>query len=399
MDRYPTQIGVGGLVISEREKQLVGEVLESNQLTYGPFTRKFEDMFARMHDTAFALFLNSGTSALHVALQALKLENGWSDGDEVLIPAITFVATSNVVLHNNLVPIFVDVDPFTFNIDCKKIEEKISPRTRAIIPVHLLGLPAEMDPICELAKKFHLKVIEDSAECMFASYKGKKVGSFGDIACFSTYVAHYVVTGVGGIATTSNPELAIKMRSLMNHGRDSIYLSSSDDSEVMDQKLFEIVEKRFRFVDFGHSFRATEMEAALGIGQLERSEEIVKMRKKIASQLYTGLSSLVEYLQLPEIPSDREHTFMLFGIVTKGDFKRRLVNFLESRNIETRDLLPLINQPIYVKTFGDLSTKYPVANLLNHNGFYIGCHPYMTEGEVEFVINSFRLFFKKGMYK
>ena len=132
------------MVFSDYEKQLINQVLESNQLTYGPMTKKFEAEFAKSHGCKFGCFLNSGTSALHVALAALKDKHGWSDGDEVIVPAVTFVATSNIVLHNNMVPVFVDVEPDTFNIDPTKLEEKITKKTRAIIPVHLLGLPATM---------------------------------------------------------------------------------------------------------------------------------------------------------------------------------------------------------------------------------------------------------------
>ena len=399
MKKFDTQIGVGGLILSQREKDLVNQVLNSNQLTYGPVTKKFENLFAEIHDSKFALFMNSGTSALHIALQVLKEKYDWDDGDEVLVPAVTFVATSNIVIHNRLTPVFVDVDPNTFNLDPNKIVEKLSSRTRAIVPVHLLGLPAEMDKIMSLAKEFELKVIEDSAECMFATFKGEKVGSFGDIGCFSTYVAHYIVTGVGGIATTSNPEIAISMRSLMNHGRDSIYLSSTDDEGATGEYLEEIVEKRFRFKSFGHSFRGTEMEAALGLGQLERYADIVEARIRIAERLLLGLADLTDFLQLPVTPPDRTHTFMLFGIVTKGPFKRELVNYLESLNIETRDLLPLINQPVYIERFGDLADEFPVATYLNQNGFYIGCHPFMTEAEVSFVISAFHNFFSQGKYK
>ena len=152
MERFASQIGVGGLVVSDLEKSLVEEVLASNRLTYGPMTKRFEREFSSIHGCRFGLFMNSGTSALHIALAGLKARNRWSDGDEVIVPAVTFVATSNIVLHNNMTPVFVDVEPETYNIDPAKIEEKITSRTRAVIPVHLLGLPATMGPILELAK-------------------------------------------------------------------------------------------------------------------------------------------------------------------------------------------------------------------------------------------------------
>lgn len=394
MKKYNRQIGVGDLRLSAYEKQLVNEVLDSNQLTYGPYTKRFEAEFAAVHGCRFALFLNSGTSALQVALQVLKNRHGWSDGDEVIVPAVTFVATSNIVLHNNMKPVFVDVEPSTYNIDPGRIEEKISNRTRAIIPVHLLGLPAAMDPIRELAKVYKLAVIEDSAETMFARYKGRSVGSLGDIGCFSTYVAHFLVTGVGGLATTNDPELAVDMRSVMNHGRDSIYIGSKDDHGVDDATFHEIIERRFRFVNIGHSYRCTEMEAAIGIGQLSRKDEIVTRRREIAERLTRDLSEFQDMIHLPSCPPDRTHSYMLYGLVTRKDFKRRLVHYLEELNIETRDLLPLINQPIYRRLYGNLEEHYPVARWINNNGFYIGCHSYMSDAEVDFVIEAMRSFFR-----
>jgi dTDP-4-amino-4,6-dideoxygalactose transaminase len=392
LKKFKRQIGVGDLRFSDYEKRLVNEVLDSNQLTYGPYTKRFEAEFAKVHECRFALFLNSGTSALHVVLQVLKSRHGWSDGDEVIVPAVTFVATSNIVLHNNMRPVFVDVDAKTYNIDPAKIEEKITKRTRAIIPVHLLGLPAEMGPIRELAQTYKLAIIEDSAETMFAKYLGRSVGTLGDVGCFSTYVAHFLVTGVGGLATTNDPELAVDMRSVMNHGRDSIYIGSKDDHDVDEKTFHEIIERRFRFINVGHSFRCTEMEAAIGIGQLSRKDDIVTRRREIAGRYTRELSDLGHLIQLPSCPPDRTHSYMLYGIVTRGDFKRKMVHYLEELNIETRDMLPLINQPIYRRLYGNLDDEYPVAKWINNNGFYIGCHSYMSDAEVDFVIQAIREF-------
>ena len=388
-------IGVGDLRITKEDKEIVNKVLDSNRLSYGPITREFEQNFAKIHDSKFAIFTNSGTSSLHIGLAALKEKHKWDDGDEVIVPAVTFIATSNIVIHNNMKPVFVDVEESTFNINPDKIEEAITEKTKAIIPVHLLGLPADMDPIINIAKKHGLRIMEDSAETMFAKYKGKSVGSFGDIGCFSTYVAHYLVTGVGGLNTTSDPDLAVRLRSLMNHGRDSIYISIDDDQTDDQQKLKEIIEKRFSFVTLGHSFRATEMEGALGLSQLRRKDSIISRRKEIASMYMRGLSKLSEYIRFQDTPKDRDNVYMLFGIVCKGDFKRELVNFLEENHIETRDLLPLLNQPIYKKLFGNIESKYPVAKDLNKNAFYIGCHQYLTDNDVAYVISKFNEFFKK----
>ncbi len=388
-------IGVGGFSVSPLARRYVNEVLDSNRLSYGPFHRRFEAAFAAEHDSKHSVFCNSGTSALQIALQALKEKHGWKDGDEVIVPAITFIATSNIVLHNRMNPVFVDVDPRTYTLDPAKLEAAITPKTRAVIPVHLLGLPADMDPILAIAKKRGLSIIEDSAETMFAKYKGRKVGSLGDIGCFSTYIAHYIVTGVGGLATTSDPDLAIRLRSLMNHGRDSIYLSIDDDKDATGAKLHEIVAKRFQFVSVGHSYRATELEAALGLAQLEEKDGIVAARTGMAKRLSAGLKEFEDRLQLPFCPPDRDHTFMLYGLSLRNEDKAPLVNFLEDRGVETRDLLPLLNQPVYKKLFGDLESKHPVAKHLNRSAFYIGCHQYMSNDDADFVVEQFRAFFKQ----
>lgn len=391
MDR---EIGVGGFAVSPLARRYVNEALDSNRLSYGPFHRRFEAAFAAEHDSKHAVFCNSGTSALQIALQALKEKHGWADGDEVIVPSVTFIATSNIVLHNRMVPVFADVDPLTYTLDPAKFEAAITPKTRAVIPVHLLGLPADMDPIIAIARKHGLAVIEDSAETMFACYKGRKVGSLGDIGCFSTYIAHYIVTGVGGLATTSDPDLCVRLRSLMNHGRDSIYLSIDDDKAATGKKLHEIVSKRFQFVSVGHSYRATELEAALGLAQLEEKDGIVAARVGLAKRLSVGLKEFEDRLQLPSCPSDRDHTFMLYGLVFRDEDKGPLVNFLEDRGVETRDMLPLLSQPVYKKLFGDLEAKYPVAQKLNRSAFYIGCHQYLTPGDTDYVVEQFRAFFK-----
>lgn len=395
MKKFDYQIGVGGLELSALEKKLVNQVLDSNQLTYGPMSKEFEALFSTSHDCKFGLFMNSGTSALQIALAALKDRHGWADQDEVIVPAVTFVATANIVLHNNLKPIFVDVEKDTFNIDPRLIEDKITNRTRAIIPVHLLGLPADMDPIMEIAKTYRLAVIEDSCETMFAKYNGKSVGSIGDIGCFSTYVAHFLVTGVGGFAITNNSELAVDMRSLMNHGRDNIYIGSKDDKDLEGESLYEVISKRFSFIHTGHSFRCTEMEAAIGLGQIQRAHEIVNRRKQIAEKFTRELSAYSDFIQLPSVPQNRTHSFMLYGIVLKNEPKKKLVRHLEDLNIETRDLLPLINQPIFKRLYGNLENQYPVAKWINESGFYIGCHSYMKENEVDFIIDAFKDYFKR----
>ncbi|MSR87256.1 DegT/DnrJ/EryC1/StrS family aminotransferase [Candidatus Peribacteria bacterium] len=398
MDRRPTQLGVGTLALTAQEKANVLQVLESNRLSYGPFIRKFEQMFAKMHGCSHAVFMNSGTNALSIAVACLKEVGGWKDGDEVIVPALTFVATANVVLEHNLIPVFVDCDPKTYNMDPAKIEAKLTPKTRAIMPVHLFGQIADMDPILAIAKKHDLRVIEDSCETVGVTYKGKPAGSFGDISCFSTYVAHLVVTGVGGLAVTDNAKYAEIIRSLANHGRDNIYVSIDDDKDIDGAKFHEVIRRRFRFVRRGYSCRGTEMEAAIGVGQLERFPEIVKARQTNAGKLINLLKPFEKYLQLPWYDTAKqEHAFMMFPIVVKDDapFKKiELIQHLEDWNVETREMMPLINQPCY--EWMKLSTKdYPVADWVNRCGFYIGCHQGFTDEHLTYIRDVCADFFTK----
>ena len=308
------KITLGTLNINDRGKRYVNQVLDTNRLSYGPFTKRFETEFAKAHQVKHAVFMNSGTSALQVSLAALKEIYGYEDGDEVLVPATTFIATSNIVLQNNMKLVFVDVDPLTFNIDPLQIQEKITKRTRAIIPVHLFGLPAQMYAVKIAAMIYGLQVIEDSCETMFAKLEGKSVGSFGDFGCFSTYVAHLVVGGVGGIVTTDSDKLAELARSLMQHGRDNIYTNIDQDDEADDKLLKAMIERRYSFERVGYSYRATEMEAAIALSELEVAEDNIARRRTNAKYLTCLLGDL-ENLQLPVIPEGYTHSFMMYPMV------------------------------------------------------------------------------------
>jgi len=391
-------LGIGCIELTANAKKYVNEVLRTKRISYGPYLQRFEKKFSADHGCKFGIAVNSGTSALRIAVACLKETEKWREGDEIIVPAVTFVATSNVVIDHDLVPVFVDVDPRTYNIDFSQIEKKIGPRTRGIIVVHLLGQPAEMDPILKLAKKHRLKIIEDSCETMYAKYKGQSVGSFGDIACFSTYAAHLIVTGVGGLATTNNKKYAQILRSLANHGRDGIYISIDDDDNKTGRELKEIVSRRFRFIRPGYSFRLTEFEGALGCAQLEAVAKNFARRKKNALYLIKKLKPLEKYIQLPWHPSYSDHVFMMVPLIIKkgtGIKKSDLVNYLETEGIETRDLMPLINQPFYKKMFKLRGEDYPVADWLNNYGFYIGCHQKMGKAELDYIVQKFKEF--KGL--
>lgn len=377
-------VPLGYLDISDNAKKYVNQAMDNNRLSSGPFVKQFEKEFAKEHDCQYSIFMNSGTSALQVALAALKEKYGYQDGDEVLVPAITFIATSNIVLQLGLKPVFVDVDPNTYNMDPDNLLDHMSTRTRCIIPVHLFGLPADMESIMKFARKFNLQVIEDSCETMFVGQNNKKVGSFGDFGCFSTYVAHLLITGVGGIITTNNREDEELCRSIMTHGRDKIYLNIDDDKDVKGDLLKSIVERRFSFVRMGYSYRATELEGALGVGALEQKDAMMGKRKRIAEAYYQNLLDLAGHkLQLPIV--SKNNAYMMFPIVVKQGSRDDLTMLLEEHGVETRYMMPLLNQPYYKQLFGDIEKDYPVANWIDKNGFYVPCHDGMTEEDVEHI--------------
>lgn len=391
------KISIAQVRISSVGKKLVNSVLNSNRLTYGRYTEKFEEKFAKLHDRTHAVFVNSGTSALQIGLHAMKEYYGWRNGDEVLIPAVTFVASANVVIHNSLTPVFVDVEKDYYEIEPKEIIKKITKKTRAIMPVHLFGQPCQMDNIMEIAQKYNLRVIEDSCETLFTKFKGKPAGSFGDIGCYSTYVAHILSTGVGGLATCDSKELAILMQSLSFHGRDHIYLKIEDDDRKNSKKLIQVVNGRFSFPYVGYSYRLTEMESALGLGELKHWKSIISKRQQNAAEITKILRPFENSIQLPKIRNQAEHCFMLYPIVVKDPNVSRddLVFFLEKHGIETRPMMPLVNQPAYIKRFGNQENQYPISKWINEYGFVIGCHQHLHEEDIKYIGKVFKMYFSR----
>jgi len=366
-------------------RELVGQVLDSGRISYGPMSKQFEKEFAKLHDCKYAILSNSGTSSLHVALQAMKEIHLWDRGAQVIVPATTFVATANIVRHCGLRPVFVDVDPVTYNIDCNLVADAVTEDTVAIIPVHLFGQPADMTALRRTAPiGGKIKIIEDSCETMFVSHNGCKVGSMGDIGCFSTYVAHLIVTGVGGIATTNQPEYAAKMRSLVNHGLRIEYLNPDDNFSPQP-----MIGRRFIFDSVGHSYRITEMEAGIGIAQLEEYDWILRVRRRNASHLTAGIEIINktynrQVLRTPTVMPENGHAWMMYPIVLVGADKTPLVSYLNDWGIETRDMLPILHQPIYDYLSPD---DFPVSAEILKSGFYVGCHQDLEPSDIQYIVD------------
>lgn len=364
--------------VNRRQKKLIKEVLKSGRLTYGEKTRALEAEFASLHGAKHAIFTSSGTAALKISLHALKDKYGWKDGSEVIIPSVTFVATMNAVIMNNLVPVLVDVEKDTANINPDLILKAITKKTVAILPVHLLGQPANMSAIMDIARMKKLRVVEDSCETMFVNTLK------GDTACFSTYVAHLMVTGVGGFIITHDTQLAITMRSMLFHGRDESYLSIDDKPKD--------VWKRFYFPRRGYSDRMTELEAAIGLGEIDDSEVMITQRQANAQYLIDRLINedpICEKVTFP-ISKVTKHSFMFFPLYAER--RDELMVHLEKCGIQTRTMMPLISQPI---TKPYLKRKYPVAQYIGEHGLLIGCHQYLDNKDLDYIVDCIKEFYSE----
>lgn len=379
-----TRIGVGEVKLSQQSILNVNDALANNRLSYGPYTKQFERRFAALHDRRFAAFVNSGTDALRIGLAAMKERYRWRDDAIVLVPSVTFVASYNVVKQVGLRPVLIDIEPDFYSMDPEQVGAYLARYSAAdhempvaIMPVHLFGQPASVG-LHLLANIFGLRVIADSCETAFVPGC-----AMGDVSCFSTYACHLVNTGVGGLATTNDPELARLIRSLANHGRDGIYTGIDDELGQI-----ETIEARFRFERPGYSSRATEMEAAIGCAELDVWEDNIKARQSNAALLTQALADLP--LVLPKIRKGSQHAFMMFPVRAQDRVVRdALVNHVEAQGIETRYCLPLTSQP-YINREND----YPVAKMVNETSFYVGVHQNLSIEDIGRISEAFHSFWK-----
>lgn len=382
------QIGLGTFRATPKMRGLVNQVLDTGRISYGPMSQELEARFAALHGCKYGVLSNSGTSSLLVALQTLKELHGWQSGDEVIVPALTFVASVNVILQAGLKPVLVDCECNFYGINTDLLAKAITQNTRAIIPVHTFGQPCDMSVVSLMADIYRLRIIEDSCESMMVKHHGKPVGRWGDIACFSTYIAHLLVTGVGGLSITNNPDYAQYMRSLVNHGID---LSELPNGEAYDHSWLA---RKFRFVRVGHSFRLTELEAALGLAQLDDLLGIIARRQANARYLIEGLQGLEDRLQLPKVRPNTESSWMMFCLVCRQEGVRdKLMTYLNEQGIGTRLALPLTNQPVYRGLWDE--NDYPVAAWMNKSAYYIGCHQSLTKEDLDYIIEKHYEFFSK----
>lgn len=351
-------------LIGPREVQYVTDAVTQGQISsIGPYVKRFENAFAQFCEVPHAVSCSNGTVALHLALIGLDI----GPGDEVIVPALTFVATANAVVHAGATPVFADVHPDHWGLDPDAVAGKITPRTKAIIVVHLYGHPADMDPLAKLCDKHGLALIEDAAEAHGARYRGRRVGSIGDVGTFSFYGNKIMTTGEGGIVTTSSAQVAAKINLYKNHGVDP--------------------QRRYWHPVIGYNYRMTNLQAAVGLAQVEKADELLDMKRRIARQYRKIITGLPLKLQ-PELPW-AEPVYWMNCAVLDDDAPvdaQVLQTRLEERGIETRPFFPPIpHLPPYHQT-----ERFPVAERLARNGLNLPSGPRMAPDEVRAVAEALR---------
>ncbi len=350
-------------IIGEEEIEAVGQVLRSGMLTQGEVVRQFEEQFAEYLGAKNSIAVGNGTIALDLALKALDLQ----PGDEVISPAFTFIATANCVLYQGAKPVFADVDARTFNIDPEDLKEKITPRTRAVVGVHLYGQPFDLQAMQQICDDHHLTLIEDCAQAHGAEYNGRKVGSFG-IGCFSFYPTKNMTTGEGGMITINDDALAARLRLLRNHGDTG----------------------KYNHVMLGYNYRMMNLQAAIGLVQLKRLEEFTAKRIGNAGILNRGIR--IKGLTTPFQAADVRHVYHQYVVKVEDDFpvsRERLMEHLQARGIGSAVHYPkaVYEQPLY-RDLGYAGQICPVAEDVSRRVLSLPVHPSLHPDDLEYIADA-----------
>ena len=391
----------GTVTITDKAKDLVNQALDQGRLSCGRLVQEFEQRFADLVGVREAVAVASGTDADALAL-AVLYDLGARRGDEVIVPALSFAATGNAVLQAGLTPVFVDIDPATLNIQPDRIEQAVTDRTRAIMPVHLMGKPAPMEAISAIAQRHHLLVVGDAAEAHGCSTQGRDVGQWPDMACYSLYVAHIISTVEGGIIVTDRSDLAEVLRSLRSHGRfckcRTCVVNRADQSCA--RRFKDGRDMRFVFERIGFSCKMNEMEAAIGLGNLELYHDILQKRR---TNLYYLLGQFRRFE--PHLTSIREADGEQIGphalpiVVGKGaPFTRdELVDHLAQHGIDSRSLFS--SMPTQCPGFAFLGHKlgdFPNAEYVGDHGLHVGVHQDLTQEHLDHLVQVVEGFLQKA---
>lgn len=344
--------------IGEAEKQAVMAVLDSGMLVQGPRTAAFEEKFAAVCGVKHAVAASSGTTALHIAL----LAHGIGLGDEVITTPFTFIASVNSIVYTGARPVFVDIDPETFNINPDLLAAAITPRTKAIMPVHLYGYPCDMDAIMAIADKHGLAVIEDAAQSIGAAYKGKMTGSFGT-GCFSLYATKNVMSAEGGMITTNDDDIAQRCRMIRNHG----------------------MQRRYYHDMLGYNFRMTDLHAAIGLAQLDRLDDFTSKRRANAAYLNAHITSV----KTPTVKEGYGHVWHQYTVRVNGDRNRdEVVKQLTEEGIGTGIFYPIpANKQSHLIAMGLGDVSLPVTEQFAAEVFSLPVHPQLSQSDLEMIVH------------
>jgi CDP-6-deoxy-D-xylo-4-hexulose-3-dehydrase len=395
-------VPISGRVFDEQELELLVDSSLDFWLTTGRFAEQFEREFAKFLGVREAVLVNSGSSANLLAVTALtshKLgDRRLRPGDEVITLAAGFPTTVNPILQNGLVPVFVDVQIPTFNVDVSYLETALSERTRAVIFAHTLGNPFDLDAVTAFAKKHGLWLIEDCCDALGSTYRGKKVGTFGDLATVSFYPAHHITMGEGGCVLTDKPLLRTLVESFRDWGRDCWCAPGNENTcgKRFDWQLGELphgYDHKYIYSHVGYNLKATDMQAAVGVAQLKKLPEFIEARRKNFAYLKAGLKEVEEHFVLPEATPNSDPSWFGFPLLLRetAPFSRNaLIEFLNSRKIGTRQLFGgnLVRQPAYAglnyRVVGNLGNSDRVMN----RAFWIGVYPGLTPAMLDYVLES-----------
>lgn len=373
------KINISEPVTGEEEWLAVKEPLMSGWLMQGPKVKKFEELFAKRHKVKHAIAVTSATTALHMATAALDIK----PGDEVIVPSFTWIATANSVLYQGGKVVFCDIDTKTFNVDLSDLKKRITKKTKAIIPVHLFGLPADMESIIEIAG--NIPIIEDAACAAGSEYKGTPVGSFGAMACFSFHPRKSITTGEGGMVTTNDDKLAEKLLSLRNHGA-----SVSNEEKNTGKQPYLLPD----FDILGYNYRMTDIQAAMGIPQLKKMDKFIDERQNRADYYKEQLKN-IDWLTLPETASEYRHGWQSF--VTMVDeskspaSRNEIMKRLYENGIVTRPGTHAVHMlGLYKNLYNLKEGDYPGARDANNFSMAIPLHNKMTEEDYEYVVECLK---------
>ncbi|EGK12909.1 DegT/DnrJ/EryC1/StrS family aminotransferase [Kroppenstedtia eburnea] len=353
--------------ISTLEKKYVLEALDSGQLSFGPKLKRFEESFCRRFNVLYALAMNSGTSALHIAVKTL----GLSAGDEIITTPFSFIASSNCFVYEGVRPSFVDIDPRTLNMDVSQIEQAITSKTKAILVVHLFGQPCDMDPILSVAKKHNLFVIEDACEAIGSKWKGKSVGTLGDVGVFAFYPNKQLTTGEGGMLITNNWRVYELASSLRNQGRGL-------NSGWLNHEVI------------GYNYRMSDLQAAVGLAQMERLTEMLKKREDVAGHYLELIGQYGLPISTPFIhPHCTMSWFVFIVILPKGADRKKIMDFLMQKGIQTRPYFPAIHlQQSYINRFAFCKGDFPITEEMAERTLAIPFYNQLSATEQKYVVEQ-----------